>query len=121
MILGVNGKLYYLTTGTRATWGTTTNGITTGSAPASLAEINLVGDVKVPNSDDEIEVKIRRNAGNKAYVPGLTELAPEFEILYEPADTAYLALEKAHVTKGTIAAGGPGRRQGHQRHEGLLG
>jgi hypothetical protein len=101
--LGHEGRLYYLSTGTRATWGTTANGITTGAAPGNLSEVDGAGDVTVETSADDVEVKIRRMRGQKATAYGLSDVMLEFPLLYEPANAAYLAIELAHASRGTIA------------------
>ena len=49
-MLGRKCKAYYLSTGTRATWGTLsgTTGRNTGAAPANLAEIASAKDITLP-------------------------------------------------------------------------
>lgn len=103
MILGFNAKAYYLSTGTRATWGNTTNSIHIGSAPGNLTEMDAVGDVELPSTANPVQVKIRRMGGFEAYAQGLTGWEPSFDILYEPTAAQYLAFELAYVAKSTIA------------------
>src|SRR4051812_15543701 len=103
MILGFNAKAYYLSTGTRATWGAATNSIHTGSAPANLVEMDAIGEVELPDSDNPVQIKIRRMGGFEANANGLTAWEPSFYILYEPTAAQYLAIEKAKIDKATIA------------------
>ncbi|MCA9251278.1 MAG: hypothetical protein KDA54_09090 [Phycisphaerales bacterium] len=88
--LGMNGKMYYLGTGTRASWGTAdSDGIHGGAAPASLVELGNVRDVTLNLEEGEADVTTRANNGWRATEPTLKEGSVEFEMAYDPADTGF--------------------------------
>lgn len=100
--MGIDCKLYFLSSGPRATWGTTSNGVTTGAAPASLTEIKGVKDVTVANSKTMGDITSRRSKFKKSK-SAYKEASIEFEILWEPSDTAFAALRTAYFGDDTIA------------------
>lgn len=102
--LGLRGKAYRLTTGTRATWGVAdSDGFNSAAAPANLEEISNIKNVTVPVSDGEADVSVRGNNGFRAILPTLTDLEVNFEMVYDPADTDLIALWKAKIGKTSLA------------------
>lgn len=103
--LGFNGKLYYLTTGTRATWGAIGgDGFShTAAANANLSEVTLARDVTYPIAVDKADVTSRASGGWKASLPALSDLSIEFQMVYDPTDTPTIAILKAFFLKTTIA------------------
>jgi hypothetical protein len=101
---GFDGRLYRLTTGTRATWGTAdTNGLHAGAAPANLTEITSAKDITVNEEDSELDATTRGGRGYKITVGGLRDVSVDIPILYDPADPHFLALEKARLNRTTVA------------------
>jgi hypothetical protein len=102
--MGVNCKLYYLSTGTRASWGSLSagTGITSGTAPSNLSEITNVKDVtlSIDNSLADISTRKSRFKVSKA---AQVECSLEFDMPFDPSDTATVAIAKAHRLGGTIA------------------
>lgn len=102
--LGLAAKLYRLTTGTRASWGTAdANGFAAAPAPANLDEITNVQDLNWSASDNEANVSTRGNNGFEATLPALTSLELTFNMVYDSADVDFLALMKAKIGKTSIA------------------
>lgn len=102
--LGVNGKLYRLATGTRATWSaTTTDGAKVGPAPSSLDEIPNCKDMSIPLEDAEADVTTRLNGGYEAVIGALRKTGINIAMVYDNADADYAALLKAYLTRGSIA------------------
>jgi hypothetical protein len=102
--LGVNCKLYRLSTGTRATWGTVSaDGLHEGAAPSNLDEVPNVKDVTIPLEMSEADVTTRKNGGSEAVQTTLQKVEVEIPMVYDPDDTDILALKKAYLTRATIA------------------
>lgn len=102
-MLGFQGKLYRLTTGTRATWGAAVDGVNTGAAPSNLSEITNCKDITVPMEDGEGDVTVRGSNGFKLTVGTLTDSQIEITMVHDTTDAHYLALLKAKLTRGTVA------------------
>jgi hypothetical protein len=102
VVMGIDCKLYYLSTGSRATWGTITNGIASGAAPASLTEITPVKDVDITLSKSMGDLTSRRSKFKKSK-SAVKEVGIEFEILWDPADATFEALRSAFFGDDTIA------------------
>lgn len=102
--LSTDAKVYYLSTGTRGSWGTTADGITTaGTAPANLTElVNIRGDISVPYEKviQEIMIKGKRHAAAKGTI---RKTAIAFSMVFDNTDAAFLAIQKAYLTDTTIA------------------
>jgi hypothetical protein len=102
--LGLAAKLYYLTTGNRATWGTAdADGVNEGAAPANLAEITVARDVTVDLSKGEADVTSRGANGWRQMVGTLKEGEITFDMIWDTADTSFAAIFSAYITDGTIA------------------
>ena len=99
---GFNGKLYRLATGTRATWGTLTDGFNVGAAPAGLDEVAAARDITVNQEDDEADATTRGNRGWKATVGGLRGVSVDVPMVYDLADPDVLAFDKAYATRTYI-------------------
>lgn len=103
--LGAFAKAYFLSTGTRATWGavSATTGLHTGSAPASLTEMTSIADVTVNEPDGSVDATTRANAPSKGYAYGLDDIAPSIKLMYSNTDPGYAAILKARATRTSIA------------------
>lgn len=103
-LLGKDAKVYYLNTGTRATWGTITDGVASGAAPSGLTEIAYTkGDIKATLNGVEADVTVRAGNGWKLTAKAGTDASYDFDIQKKPGDTAYAAIQKAFLTGGSIA------------------
>lgn len=104
MKLGVDGKLYFLSTGTRATWAAAgSDGVHEGAAPSNLTEISNCKDIKIPWDLNKADVTTRKNGKFKAYQATLADLEIEIEQVYVTTDTGYIALQKALLNRTTLA------------------
>src|SRR5687767_6495582 len=104
--LGLEAKLYRLTTGTRATWGAAdANGLHVGAAPANLDEVGNVRDVTIPMGGGSADVTTRLSAaaGVKANVPTLDDPEIDIPMIWDPTDADLLAFFKAKNLKQPIA------------------
>ena len=87
-LLGMNAKIYQGPTGT---------------ALASLTEMDNVKDVTLNLEAGEADVTTRANQGWRATAPTLRECTAEFEMLWKPGDTGFDAIKTAFLTSATIA------------------
>lgn len=100
----MDAKMYFLSTGTRVTWGTAdSDGIHEGAAPSSLTELDNVRDVSLNLEVGEADVTTRGNNGWRAFEPTLKDGGVEFEMIHDPADAGYAALLGAWLNGTTIA------------------
>lgn len=95
-------KLYRLSTGTRASWGSKTDGVATASAPASLDEVPNVQDLTINLGKSEAEFSSRASAF-KLTRGTLIETSVEFAIPFESSNADYEAFRKAFLTNTVIA------------------
>lgn len=95
-ILGLACKLYYQTTGTRAAWPV-------AGPPPNLALIGNVRDLTLNLSTGEADVTTRGNNGWKAMAATLTDGSAEFEMVWNPGDTAFDAIQAAFFAKTSLA------------------
>lgn len=103
-LIGMNAKLYYLSAGTRATWGAADgDGIHQGSAPANLTEMGNAKDVTLNLEQGEADVTTRSNGGWRATEPTLKDGTIEFEMQYDPADAGFTKVLSAWLNRTTIA------------------
>jgi hypothetical protein len=80
--LGIEMKLYRNTGSTESpTW----------------AELTNVKDVNVDFSKGEADVTTRASAGWKSYRGTLKEFSADFQMVYDPADTSFAAIEAAFM------------------------
>jgi hypothetical protein len=91
-MIGADAKLYY------------------GAAPLAgepstgdWTELDIVKDVTLGRTFDEVDQTTRRSAKRKEVDQGLEDNALEYTIAYEPADPGYLALEAAYSGRLPIA------------------
>ena len=94
--IGLECKGYYLSSGTRASWGTATNGITSGAAPASLTEAKVIKNVTLTLSSSEADVSSRASIW-KLVRKALRDASAELEIPWNPTDAVFIALETAFM------------------------
>lgn len=101
--IGVLGKLYYLSTGTRATWNASiVAGEHVGAAPNNLTEVDIVKDVEINEEKEKADVSTRRTR-YKATKGTMIAIAFEIPMVYDPANAALIALQTAFLTDATIA------------------
>lgn len=86
-VLAENAKLYY-NTGTYA-------------APV-WSEICNVKDLTLSLEKDEIDVTTRCSGGFKEYADGLLDANVTFNMLYDPADAAFTAIQTAFFAKTSV-------------------
>lgn len=103
-LLGLDGKVYYLSTGSRASWGThNADGIAEGGAPANLTEIDIVRDVTIGASKGEADVSCRRASGWRLTKGTLKEGELSFETIHDPTDAGFAKLMGAYLNNTSIA------------------
>ena len=94
-VIGFDAKLYYLTTGTRATWP--------GSgAPANLDEVPNVRDLTLNLSKTEADVTTRGGAGWRQIIAALKDASVEFEMVYDNADADFTAFQDSFINNTVI-------------------
>ncbi len=99
---GLDCKIYRLSTGTRASWGSKTDGVATAAAPSNLDEVPNVKDVTINLGKSEAEFTSR--ASSFKLTRGTTiETSVEFVMPYETSNTDYEAFRKAFLTNVVIA------------------
>jgi hypothetical protein len=97
-------KLYYLSTGTRATWGAAdSSGRASGAAPVNLTLIPNVKDVLIPLEKNKVEATTRKHGGWRAYKGTLKDAEIQIPQNYDNADASFLAILKAFLLGTTIA------------------
>ena len=102
--IGLKAKAYFLSTGTRATWGAAdANGMAAGPAPDNLTEMTNVRDLTLNLSTGEADVTTRGGNGWKLTMETLKDGSVEFEMLWDPADAVFAAIFKAWLNNGSIA------------------
>jgi hypothetical protein len=101
--LGFNGKVYYLTTPPRASWGTVTNGIAVAAAPTGLVEMTCVRDVNLGDAMGEADGTTRASQGYKLTLPALQELDIDLSIPWQPADAGFQILRAGYYARTTVA------------------
>lgn len=86
-VLGKDAKLYY---GANAT------------ALASLTEIGNVRDLTLTLTAGEADITTRSNSGWKGTAQGLKEASCEFEMVWNPTDAAFDAVQAAFLAGTTL-------------------
>lgn len=94
-VLGLNHKLYYQSTGTRATWPAS------GSAP-NLVLIDNARDVTFGGDAGTADITRRGSGGFRETVATLNDASVEFNIVYDTADAAFTFLRGAWVNKSVF-------------------
>jgi hypothetical protein len=102
-LLGLDGNLYYLSTGTRATWGNAVSGIHTGAAPGNLVAIDAVRDLTMNVEKGEADVSTRGNNGWKANLGTLKDASVEINTIWDKDDAGLQALLAAFLENENIA------------------
>jgi hypothetical protein len=104
VLLGKNAKLYRLTTGSRASWGSTNSeGFTSGAAPSNLSEVGNVRDLDMPMTKTLADITTRANNGWIAQVGTLKNGDVTFQMMYDSTDTHFVALWAAFINDSTVA------------------
>jgi hypothetical protein len=92
-VLAEDAKLYYSTSSYEAN----------PADPATYwTEICNVKDLTLSLEKDEIDVTTRCSGGFKEYADGLLDANVTFNMLYDPADTAFTALQTAFFNKTSV-------------------
>jgi len=84
--LGMNGKAYYGTAGTTA-----------------ASELTNITDVTISLETGEADVTTRGNNGWRATVATLKDGTTEFEMMYDPDDAGFIAIQAAWAASTAIA------------------
>lgn len=102
--LGFKAVAYFLSTGTRATWGThDSDDVAEGVAPTGLTEMGNIKDLTINLSKGESDATTRKNKGWEATLPTLKSGQLQFQMQWDPADASFAAVFKAWSTDSTIA------------------
>lgn len=94
--LGMQAKLYRLSSGVRAAWPAS-------GAPANLVEIGNVKDLTLNLETGEADITTRQNGGWKATIATLKEGSIEFESVWDTSDGGFAALKDAFLNNTSIA------------------
>jgi len=95
-VLGLDAKLYYLTTGTREAWPVS-------GPPDNLTEIDNVKDLTLSLESEEADTTTRAASGWKTTATTLLDASLEFEMQWDTSDAAFTALQTAFFAKTSIA------------------
>lgn len=99
MKLGFNGVIYYLTTGTRATWNATiVGGVHVGAAPASLARVDSVRDCSIETEKTEVDASSRDTGGYEVAIGALKKLPISFKMIWDPTKASQKAILAAYLS-----------------------
>ena len=93
---GLDGKLYYQSTGTREAWPGS------GAAP-NLVVIDNCRDLTMSLETDEWDATTRAAAGWEVIATKLTKATIEFEMLWKTSDAAFAAVKNAFMNGTTLA------------------
>jgi hypothetical protein len=97
MILGVEGHVYFLSTGSRASWGSlnTSTGLSEGAARSNLTEMtNVRGDVTINDAMRDIDVTVK-GAGSVQHDYGLPDWTVTLPLQVDTGNSAYMNVIKA--------------------------
>lgn len=94
--LGLDCKLYYLSTGTRTTWGSP------AAAPENLTEIDNVQDLTLNLEHGEADLSTRESSWRQTGL-ALKDGSVEFTMLWDTSDAAFTAIKDAWLNKTNIA------------------
>lgn len=95
-ILGLDAKLYYQSTGTRAAWPAS-------GAPENLTEMTNVRDVTINLETGEADVTTRGGNGWRQTAATLKDGTVEFEMIHDPGDPSFTAVKTAWINGSNIA------------------
>jgi hypothetical protein len=102
--LGMDGKAYLLTSGSRASWGTADgDGFNSGAAPSNLTVMPNLQDVSLPITKGEADVTTRGNNGWRAVLGTIKDVSIDLNIVYDATDTTQIALIKAFIGNTSVA------------------
>lgn len=87
-VLGMDGKLYYNTTGV--------------AGSGSWVELDNATDVTSNMESAEADVTSRNNNGWRATTPTLKDCSIEFEMIWDNSDAGFTAIKTAYLANSTI-------------------
>lgn len=102
MPTGNVGKLYYLTSGSRASWGSVSNGYVSAAAPSNLTLVGKVVDVKVANEKGKADAS-NRDSAFKQYAGVLRDQPVSFKLVKDMTNAGQLAMLKSYMASGVSA------------------
>ena len=94
--LGLDAKLYYLSTGTRAAWPAT-------GAPDNLTELDNAKDVTLNLEKGSADVTTRAANGWRVTATTLKDASVEFEMVWDTGDEGFTAIKEAFFGNTSIA------------------
>jgi len=104
-IVGLDCKLYRLTTGTRTSWDGTTDVVVSGAAPSNLDEVTAVRDVTLSLEKGEADASVRGSVFARR-VTALIDGTVDFQLVRD-SNTApaadFVAFRDACLNRTTIA------------------
>lgn len=103
ILLGLDARAYILTSGDRSTWGSATEGISSGAAPGSLEAVERVRNVNIPLTKGEADVSTRDNNGWEAVLGTLKKASIEIECIFDPEKENQQMLVSAYMTNSNVA------------------
>jgi len=86
--IGFEASLYYQTDGVAGT--------------AGWNELDIVADVSMNASGDEVEVTTRKGNGWKQYLAGLKDATIEFEAVWDAGEAGYEAIRDAWLNRSNL-------------------
>lgn len=95
-VLGLNAKAYRLKSGTRAAWPAS-------GAPTDLELMNNVKDVTINLETGEADVTTRGGSGWRQTAATLKDGSVEFEMIHDPGDADFTAIQAAWLNGTNIA------------------
>lgn len=75
---------------------------TASYATPTWSPILPVRDVTLPQADDEVDVTSRGSGGSKEIEPGLRDNSAEFDMVYDPGDTNFAAMQTAKNARTSL-------------------
>jgi hypothetical protein len=102
VFVGLQGVAYYLSSGTRASWGSLTAGVAIAAAPSNLVAVPSIRNCNLGLNVGEADASSRASLV-KLTVLALEEWQVELEIPYNPTNTDYIFLQAARIQRITIA------------------
>lgn len=104
ILLGKNAKLYRLTTGSRASWGSANSeGFAEAAAPSNLSEVTNIRDLSMPWTKQLADVSTRGSGGWTQQVGTMKNGEVTFQMMYDRADTHFMAFWSAFMADTTVA------------------
>lgn len=102
--IGYEGKLYYLSMGTRAFWPGSSDGDVeaTGAAPSNLVEAVNIKDCDVKLTPNEWDSTTRESRGFDTSEPTTLKGEITFEMVYDTSDAFCLAIISAVMNRSKL-------------------